>query len=747
MNLLRMYPLMSFAVVLLAIVAQCLSQRNPWLLVLAGGLAALSRTISDGPRGMALPRAISLILTCIALLWSASVASVDLSQPIPAIGQFVVWLTVIKLYERHTLENEAERLILALLLMVLACLISIDLLFGLLLLAWSGFGLITLMLFQLHCAAERQQRQRAQALSISEPGSPQPVSGPGLRRHYRNISLVSLVLVFGISAAGFLLFPRQLTNGLSSVALNTSGRAEVGLGEGVDLLGETRISLSGAQVLSVGLTDEQGTTIQLDRPLRLRASVLTAYRGDGIWEISSWGPSIMELQADRWRTFPGPEDASMVVQDFILDQPEEQILSMSVPVGIKADSSLTMEFRASSQTMRVARDSTPPMKYEVRAIPGPPLYLTPMPNRGVPGAEMLQPYANSRVQLLAISLLERAGVATLPPEDREERLAWNTRVTEVFERHLKYGDYQYTLDLTQVGSTIETSSIDPIERFLLRQKFGHCEYFASALVGLCHTVQVPARLVAGYVTNRFDELSQRYVVVRSDAHAWVEVLGEGPRWEVFDPTPAANVPGTREASMGPLDKIVWFWRWLEGQWRFNILGFDHETQLYLTDNLMPGVQENIAEGMEAMGGWLRQIQRTLGMGWLLYVILAGVLASGLLFANRLYRSRLRRHRVLEMVGLDEVSGRLAKQWSARLGFYVDMLDLLQEAGHAKPEWQPPAAFAAALEDDHPGVACEVADITASYYFCRYGGQTLPDERTHAVTESMSRLIKVLGVKR
>ncbi|MBG79959.1 MAG: hypothetical protein CMJ39_04515 [Phycisphaerae bacterium] len=747
MSLLRLYPLMSFAVVLLAIVAQCLSQRNPWLLVLAGGLAALSRAISEGPRGVALPRAISLTLTCIALLWSASVASVDLSQPIPAIGQFVVWLTVIKLYERHTLENEAERLILALLLMVLACLISIDLLFGLLLLFWSGFGLITLMLFQLHCAAERQQLLRAQALSIAEPGSPQPVSGPGLRRHYRNISLVSLVLVFGLSAAAFLLFPRQLTSGLSTVALNTSGRAEVALSQGVDLLGATRISLSGAQVLSVGLTNEQGETIRLDRPLRLRGSVLTAYRGDGIWEISSWGPSNMELQADRWRTFPGPEDAPMVTQDFILDEPQEQILSMSVPVGIKADSSLTMEFRASSQTMGVARDSTPPMKYEIRAIPGPPLYLTPMPNRGVPGAEMIQPYANSRVQLLAISLLERAGVSTLPPENREERLAWNTRVTEVFERHLKYGEYQYTLDLTDVGSTTETSSIDPIERFLLRQKFGHCEYFASALVGLCHTVQVPARLVVGYVTNRYDELSQRYVVVRSDAHAWVEVLGVGPRWQVFDPTPPANVPGTREASMGPLDKITWFWRWLEGQWRFNVLGFDYETQLYLTENLMPGLRERISEAMVATGRWLERVQRSLGIGWLLYLVLAVILAAAMILMNRFYRSRRRSHRVLERVGLHDVSGRVAKELSARLGFYVDMLDLLQEAGHVKPDWQPPAAFAETLQQHHPRVACEVAGITASYYFCRYGEQALTESRTHEVKESMARLVEALGVKR
>ena len=176
MNLLKLYPLMSFAVILLAIVGQCLSQRNPWLLLAAGGLAALSRTISEGPRGITLSRPVSLMLTSVALIWSVLVAMGNLEQPVPAIGQFVVWLTVIKLYERHTLENEAERLILSLLLMVLACLISIDLIFGFLLLSWTTLGLVTLMLFQLTCAAEKSQRQRARVLGIaSEVANPVPV--------------------------------------------------------------------------------------------------------------------------------------------------------------------------------------------------------------------------------------------------------------------------------------------------------------------------------------------------------------------------------------------------------------------------------------------------------------------------------------------------------------------------------------------------------------------------------------------
>ncbi|MCH2132324.1 MAG: DUF4129 domain-containing transglutaminase family protein [Phycisphaerales bacterium] len=746
MSLLRLYPLLSFAIVLLAIVAQCISQRNPWLLVLAGGLAALSRTFSEGPRGVTLPRALSLVLTAIALMWSATVAAGDLSQPIPAIGQFVVWLTVIKLYETHSLENEAERLILSLLLMVLASLISIDLLFGFLLLLWVGLGLVTLMLFQLHCAAERMQRQRARALGLDQVGSPKPVAGPGLRRHYRNVSLVSVVVIFIVSAACFLLFPRSLTSSLSRASLSRMGSAQVALDEGVNLMGATRISLSGAQVLSVGLTDAQGESLHLDRPLRLRAGVLTAYRGDGIWGVDPLGVESMELQADRWRSLlTPPDDLELITQDFILDEAEEQLLSMSVPVAIKVETNVTMEFRGSSQTMRVARESDSPMKYTVQAVPEPPIYRSRFPGQRRPGSEMIHSYANSRVTELAYELLDRAGVSTTPPTDLDAQLEWNVRVAEVFERFLKYGEFQYTLDLTTVGVSPDTEGMDPVERFLLHEQFGHCEYFASALTALCHCMQIPSRLVTGYVTNRFEEISQRYVVVRSDAHAWVEILGSGPRWTVFDPTPPANVPGTREASLGPIDKIVWLWRWLEGQWRFNVLGFDTETQLYLKDAMLPGIGATLSNGVDSARSWLMSAKKRLGLGGWYVPVLVALGLCGVAIVVLSVRARRRRRRILAVTDLAHVSGSASRRLAARLGFYVDMLDLLRRAGLPKPRWQPPADFADSLRAEHPEAASAVSELARGYYECRYGGEVATPGTQQHMKAALARLSQAVGL--
>ncbi|MAT81629.1 MAG: hypothetical protein CMJ29_08280 [Phycisphaerae bacterium] len=724
MSLLKLYPIMSFTLVLLAIVAQCLSQRHPWLLLVAGGLAAVSRSVSEGPRGLSLPRSISLLLTAIALIWSAIVASGDLEQPIPAIGQFVVWLTVIKLYERHTLENEAERLILALLLMVLAALISIDLIFGFLLLVWCALGMVTLMLYQLNYAAERMQRQRSKVLGLPIGVSPNPVFGSGLRRHYRNISIVSIIIVFVSSTAMFLLFPRGLTSGLANASMNSLGRRQVGLGEGVDLLGSTRISLSREQVLTVGLTDDDEEPIQLNQPLRLRAAVLSAYRGDGIWGAEPIGLETIELQDGVNRTlFYTPEDTVKITQDIKLDVASEQVVSMSVPVGITVDADTTLAYRPGSQTMRVAHDADTPMQYVIEVVPEEPLYRSPMSLGVSPGLELVHPYYNPAVYTLATTLLEQAGEPTSPPDDDVRRLEWYRSAAVIFERFLKYGEYEYTLDLTEVGSTPEMSEIDPVERFLIHQKFGHCEYFASAMTGLCHSVQIPTRLVTGYVSNRFDEITQRYIVTKSDAHAWTEVLGPGPGWMVFDPTPPANVPGTREATMGPVDQVIWFWRWLEGQWRFNILGFDSETQNVLAESVLPGLQEDLDSSLETIGGWAHGFRKIIGLGEWLSVLIIVLVASVFMLLIIGYRARSRRlRRILEQANCSEVPGREGRRLAARLAFYVQMLERLRQGGLAKPDWQPPAAFARSLQQVHPEVSSAVAEMTKVYYQLRYGGR-------------------------
>ena len=94
MRLLRSFPIMAFALVLLSIVGFCAAQKSVVLLLVAGTLAALSWYVTEGPRGRTLPRWVSSLLV---IAVSISVL-IDLAQHredvLGVLGRFCVWLPV-----------------------------------------------------------------------------------------------------------------------------------------------------------------------------------------------------------------------------------------------------------------------------------------------------------------------------------------------------------------------------------------------------------------------------------------------------------------------------------------------------------------------------------------------------------------------------------------------------------------------------------------------------------------------------
>lgn len=80
---------------------------------------------------------------------------------------------------------------------------------------------------------------------------------------------------------------------------------------------------------------------------------------------------------------------------------------------------------------------------------------------------------------------------------------------------------------------------DAVDYFLFESRAGYCDYFASAMVVLLRTQGIPARLVRGYASGRYNAESKTYVVTADLAHSWVEVYFPGYGWQRFEPT-AAN---------------------------------------------------------------------------------------------------------------------------------------------------------------------------------------------------------------
>jgi transglutaminase-like putative cysteine protease len=118
--------------------------------------------------------------------------------------------------------------------------------------------------------------------------------------------------------------------------------------------------------------------------------------------------------------------------------------------------------------------------------------------------------------------------------------------------------FTYVADPAQIGKKMT------VDDFLLRERRGHCEYFAAGMVALMSALGQPARIVGGFYGGKLNPLTGYFVVRREDAHAWVEVY-DGTAWRTFDPTPAALRPGNAQAGLLSVyasaldDSVSYFW--------------------------------------------------------------------------------------------------------------------------------------------------------------------------------------------
>jgi protein-glutamine gamma-glutamyltransferase len=124
-------------------------------------------------------------------------------------------------------------------------------------------------------------------------------------------------------------------------------------------------------------------------------------------------------------------------------------------------------------------------------------------------------------------------------------------VAAFFARH-----FAYSLDLGDRRRTLAD--------FLLTERKGHCEYFATATVLLLRALGVPARYAAGYSAQEYSTLERAFVVRNRHAHAWVTAFVDG-RWVEVDTTPAAWAELEAEESRSPFAPVMDFFSWVMEQ--------------------------------------------------------------------------------------------------------------------------------------------------------------------------------------
>jgi len=91
----------------------------------------------------------------------------------------------------------------------------------------------------------------------------------------------------------------------------------------------------------------------------------------------------------------------------------------------------------------------------------------------------------------------------------------------------------------------EDKENDPVIGWMTSEEPGHCEYFAYSYVLLARSAGFPARVVCGFAGGEWDEKTQSWTNVQTDAHAWAEVFN-GKEWIRVDPTPPEDGQGEGE---------------------------------------------------------------------------------------------------------------------------------------------------------------------------------------------------------
>jgi protein-glutamine gamma-glutamyltransferase len=289
---------------------------------------------------------------------------------------------------------------------------------------------------------------------------------------------------------------------------------------------------------------------------------------------------------------------------------------------------------------------------------------------------------------------------------------------------------------THFGYTLQLSRTvphDPLANFLFERKQGHCEYFASSMAVMLRTLGIPSRVVNGFRTGEFNDLTSQYVVRASNAHSWVEAYFPDYGWVAFDPTPGASIPartGWNRVSLY-VDAMASFWReWIVNydvghQQSLAVSAGSHSRQLLAAlrhwwdrhyQSLLAAARHT---GKSVSGSPLRW---SLEGGLVVVLLVFVVNAPGLLKSLGKFRLAAR----------PEKSPRLAATiW------YERMTKRVARRGWRKSPIQTPHEFVSGIDDAR--VRERVAEFTRHYESARFDDSVEDVRRLPELYEEISRV--------
>lgn len=499
--------------------------------------------------------------------------------PLLALAQFLLALQAVKLLGPKKGRDWSLLYLLSFFSVVAASALSVEVFFA---------GIFVAYLFVAPWVLVLSQLKEGTETAGKDPDKETRLLGWPLLRLVGSINIILFLLTLAL----FITFPRFGVSLLGD--LWASGSAVVGFSDRLTLGEVSKIQKNGAVAMRVSLDQPRP---QGEKELYWRGFALDHFDGRK-WEKSMNEGVPVRRIGEGYRLGEVPERRAPLIRQKIILEPTGSPVLFALDKPVMIFGRLGYLFRDSLGNVLALQPFPFQISYEVLSYPEPGW------KEKAPESNFLQlPTLHPRIAMLSLQLTEGL---------RDE--GGKARALERFLRE----NYRYTLEDLPVGDE------DPLAAFLFDVKQGNCEYFASALAIMLRNLEIPARVVNGYLGGEWNPYGEYYLVRQSNAHSWVEAYLPGQGWVTLDPTP--SVPRGRVRSL--FASVTNFADFLRLNWYRYVINFGLADQYQLFKALR---QPHQWLGVTNRGFSLRDLTArfsTGGKGWLELGIAMAALALG-----------------------------------------------------------------------------------------------------------------------
>ncbi len=745
----RQFRPVLFTVVILGMVGFALSAEAPGMFVLASTLVAYNLWRVRAGRFHPLPRWLANAITLAALAFFGLQVGAPGGTPVLVIGRFLVVLQLVKLYERRSNRDDAQLLVLSLLLMVAAAISTASLLFGVLLIAYLVLSLYACLLFHL--------KSEADAASTAMSAANVRIAPSALRHDERRLGssmrrLTALVMAFAGATAltVFVLFPRGAGANLFGPLQFRASQTLTGFSDQVSFQQVARITQNTSVVAHVKAWRD-GKPLHGQVPLLLRGMTLDLYGGQG--GVTGAGPWqwVRSPQLQRGIDIDDGATATISRQSAPADtrlsvtlQPTgtQALFVVGTPITLTPSHRTSLSYGLRDQTLSAREPLYSTMRYDVtcstrmtgEAEPA----GTPMPFDGAQEPSRTSPRSNIDPRIAAIardpavSGADAAGPLAPRRQPNGGPQAIDADIAANIERYLQT-QFTYTLDLTDARKLGDT---DPLVGFLTDFKRGHCEYFAGAMTVLCQSLGLDARMAIGFKCDEYSDVGDYYIVRQSHAHAWVEV-NTPDGWRTYDPTSGREAPRTATLAQ----RLKHWLDYLQFQWASNVVAYDGDSR----QNLITQVDVHLVNSAGAGSQWMTRLRRWLSINIydlssrVLSIVVVMMLAVLVGAVGWFVYERMKLRRRAERIGLDALPVSDRTRLARQLGFYDDLLRLLDRHHIRRPTHLTPMEFSDSLSFLPSETYHTIRRLTEMFYRVRFGGLSLRSDQQRRMGTVLTRL--------